>query len=380
MIPRFKPHYDFSDWVAAFSFHKKAVVNYEQLFSAKFGCNHGVMFSYGRTGIYALLKTWGLSGVEVICPAYTCVVVANAIVLSGNTPVFVDCEKDGFNMDLEGIEKAITKNTRVVVPTHIFGYPMNVVKVQQIVEAAEIKYGNKIYVIQDCAHSFGARFNGDLVSTYGDAAIFGANISKIINSIYGGMVITNDEMLARKLRKWREENAAHASLRKSLKRLMYFIAVSFAFNNIIYSLVNWMERNGVLDYFVKYYDENIIDLPKDWLDAPVELEARVGISQLKKYDSIVAARRIEARQLIEEMQSYGDVSMPAYNCDATYSHIVAVVDNKDEWIEKYRKKGMQLGEVIEYSIPMLKSYRVYCKKRPEISYFYSRHIINFPIA
>ena len=126
MIPRFKPQYDITDWVAALKPTSGNITRYEKEFASKFGRNYGVMFSHGRTGIYALLNVWGLKEAEIICPAYTCVVVPNAIVLSGNIPVFVDCEENGFNMDLAGIRKAITHKTRVIIPTHLFGYPMDV--------------------------------------------------------------------------------------------------------------------------------------------------------------------------------------------------------------------------------------------------------------
>ena len=100
LIPRLKPNYSFSDWLAVFNiFQKNSIEKYEQEFAKKFENNHGVMFQHGRSGIFALLRVWALKKDEVICPAYTCVVVPNAIVLSGNVPVFVDSSKDSFNMD-----------------------------------------------------------------------------------------------------------------------------------------------------------------------------------------------------------------------------------------------------------------------------------------
>ena len=101
LIPRLKPYYTLSDWVASISiFQKNPIETYEKVFSKKFENKYGVMFQHGRTGLYALLKIWGLENDEVICPAYTCVVVPNAIVLSDNIPVFVDSDKESFNMDL----------------------------------------------------------------------------------------------------------------------------------------------------------------------------------------------------------------------------------------------------------------------------------------
>lgn len=264
LTPRLKPNYTFSDWLTVLNiFQKNPIESYENEFAKKFENDYGVMFQHGRTGLYALLKVWGLENDEVICPAYTCVVVPNAIVLSGNVPVFVDSDKNSFNMDLKLLEDSITEKTKAIVVTHIFGYPMDVVKVQQIVKNAEQKYGHKIYVIQDAAHSYGAKWEGKLITKYGDAAIFGSNISKIINSIFGGMVITNSKETFDKLKSWRKNNTKVIGFSKSIKRFIYFVAVNFAFNSYIYGFVNWLERIGALDRFVKYFEEDKIYFPTD---------------------------------------------------------------------------------------------------------------------
>jgi len=378
MIPRFKPQYDITDWIAALKPTSGNITRYEHEFAVKFGRKYGVMFSYGRTGIYALLNVWGLKEAEIICPAYTCVVVPNAIVLSGNIPVFVDCEDGGFNMSLTGIREAITEKTRVIIPTHLFGYPMDVETIQEIVEEAENKYGHKIYIIQDCAHGYGAKWQGQLVTKYGDAAIFGSNISKIINSIFGGMVITDDKELVNKLNEWKKKNIIDYGWKKTIQRFLYFFSVNIAFNKVIYRIVNYLERSGYLDHFVKYYDENCIDMPHDWNFAPSEIEARIGLNQLKKYDEIIKTRKNNAIKLIDTMESNDAIWMLPFNDGATYSHLVGVVENRKKWIEKYYRKGIQLGVLIEYSVPEMKAYSKYKKNCPNASK-YSRSTINLPI-
>jgi perosamine synthetase len=381
MIPRFKPRYGWAEWKAAFTFWSRGnIPKYEKTFAEKFKCEHGVMFPHGRTGIFALLKVWELEQAEVICPAYTCVVVPHAIVLSGNIPVFVDCEEGSFNMSLEGISRAVTEKTRVIIPTHLFGYPMDVHTVQGIAEEASRKYGHKIYVVQDCAHSFGAKWRGDLVTTYGDATIFGSNISKLINSIFGGIVITGEEALAVKLRVWRERNLIDKDWLKSLMRLFYFVAVGFAFHPVFYGFVHWLERKGLLNRFVKYYDEDAIDFPADWNHATVEIEARVGMVQLRRYDRIIEDRRILAKRLVEEFGARDDVFMLPFDDGATYSHIVAMVEDRSQWVDLYLSKGEQLGTLIEYSVPSIKTYRKYAKDECEVSYSYKDRTINFSTA
>jgi perosamine synthetase len=234
LIPRLKPFIGLREVVAALSPSSGKIIQYEKAFAAKFGCEYGVMFSHGRSALYALLKSWNLSNDEIICPAYTCVVVQHAVVLSGNVPVFVDCEKDQPNMDLKLLESTITEKTRAVIATHLFGYPMNVVELQQIVERAEKQYGHKIYVIQDVAHSYGAEWNGKLVTTFGDAAFFGSNISKIMTSIFGGMLITNSKQTFDAIHSYRADNFKKSGFVKALNRFVYLIAIVIAFNEVIY--------------------------------------------------------------------------------------------------------------------------------------------------
>ncbi len=381
MIPRFKPRYGWAEWKTAFTFWSRGnIPQYEKAFAEKFKREQGVMFPHGRTGIFALLKVWELDQVEVVCPAYTCVVVPHAIVLSGNIPVFVDCEQGSFNMNLKGIHRAITEKTRVIIPTHLFGYPMDVHAVQEIAEEASRRYGHKVYVVQDCAHSFGAKWRSELVTTYGDAAIFGSNISKLINSIFGGMVITGEEALAVKLRVWRDKNLIEKGWLKSLMRLFYFVAVGLAFHPNFYGFVHWLERKGLLNRFVKYYDEDAIDFPTDWNHAPAEIEARVGLVHLRRYDHIVENRRRLANRLVEEMSGRDDISMLPFEDGATYSHIVALVEDRDLWVNRYRRKGEQLGILIEYSVPSIKTYCRYAKDGFEVSDSYKDRTINFSTA
>lgn len=378
LTPRLKPNYTFSDWIAVLDiFQKNPIESYEQEFASKFENRYGVMFQHGRTGLYVLLKIWGLENDEVICPAYTCVVVPNAIVLSGNIPVFVDSSKDGFNMDLELLEYAITDKTKAIVVTHIFGYPMDVLKVQKIVKKAEQKFGHKIYVIQDAAHSYGAKWQGELVTKYGDAAIFGLNISKIINSIFGGMVITNSKDTFDKLKVWRSNNTRKATFSKSFKRFAYFAAVNVAFNAYVYGFVNWLERIGALDRFVKYFEEDKIYFPDDWDVMPSNIEARVGRNQLKKYDYIIGNRIKNAKNWIARLKDEDIIFFDDID-GATYSHCTGLVEDRNQWLEAYRKKGIQLGIIIEYSIPYMEVYQQYKRGEYEVSLAYSKKSINFP--
>jgi len=379
LIPRLKPNYSFTDWLAMCNiFKKNTIITYEKKFAKKFENQYGVMFSHGRTALYALFKIWGLHNDEIICPAYTCVVVPNAIVLSGNIPVFVDCAQTSFNMSLDKLASAITEKTRAIIVTHLFGYPMDVEKIQEIVRAAELQYDHKIYVIQDVAHSYGAKWKGHLVTTFGDASIFGCNISKMINSIFGGMLLTNNSADYELLLAWRNDNLTRKPIVKSLKRFCYFVATNICFNTYCYSIVNWLERQGFLDKFVKYYEEDKIDFPNDWNYYPANIEARIGISQLNKYENIVKTHITAARAWQLLLKDH-NITFMAEQEFCTYSHCVGLVENRQAWIEHFRKQGIQLGILIEYAIPYMTAYEKYKIHEYPNSLYYSEHTVNFPV-
>jgi len=380
MIPRLKAPLRFSEWVASLTPGRHAVPRFEAAFAAKFEMPHGVSFAYGRSGIFYLLKAWGLEGAQVILPAYTCVVVAHAVVRSGNIPVFVDAVLPDFNMSLDHVEHAITEKTRVVIGTHLFGYPLNVKRLQAIIANAEQTHGHKIYVIQDCAHSFGAKWEGERVSSYGDAAIYGLNISKTITSIFGGMVLCRDNGLAEKLRRLREQDAKKPSILKSWKRFFYLSAVMIGFHRFFYGWVNRLERRtSWLDRLTVYYRPDEIDFPKDFADPLLPIEARVGLRQLKRYEEVVEHRRTLFRYYRKVLEKFPDLELPPEVEGATYSHFVCLTEHRQRWLDWGLRSGLQLGRLIEYAIDQLPAYRAYARNPCPVAARIKDRTVNFPM-
>ncbi len=353
MIPRLKPTQGIEELLAIASpSSNKDIEEFESSFAKLMGAKYAIAFPYGRTGLVFLLKALGIENKEIICPAYTCVVVPHAIITSGNEPVFIDCCEEDFNMNLDIAEGAINQNTGAIIVTSIFGYPVNLNRLDQIRE----KYP-KLIIIQDCAHSFSADWKGRPVQKAGDAAIFGLNISKMIHSIFGGMVITDRDDIAKRLYEIRDEHIVKPSWTKELKRRFYLFAVYFAFSDLFYSSVNVLERSGIINRFVKYYDESIIDMPSDFLIGMTGVEAKVGKIQIKRYNQIVENRRKVAEYYNQHLQNLGNLILPPIIEGATYSHYVPRMDKRDDLIVFARKRGVQLGRLIEYSIPEMESYR-----------------------
>ena len=382
MIPRLKPYLGKEEFLALFQYRPEAVEHFENEFARTFEAHHAIAFPYGRSALWAFFKALGIESAEVVMPAYTCVVVAHAVVLSGNRPRFVDITLYDYNMDLAQFADAINERTRVVIPTHLFGYPMDIDAVDQIVRTAEARYGHKIWVIQDCAHSFGAKWKGKLVCSQGDLALFGLNISKTITSIFGGMLTTNDDDLAERLRSWCDAHFKQPLLLKKLARQLYLLAVYPAFQENFVGLVYWLgENTPLLDRLTKaYHLDEKIHFPPDYLDRMLALDAQVGLAQLRKYTEIVERRRKHAHNYSEQLQGVAGLELPPLIDGATYSHYVARVTDRSKILQKLARQGIQLGELIEYSIPHMKYYTEYVNsiEYPN-SYFSSQNTINLPI-
>jgi perosamine synthetase len=350
MIPRLHPSVGLADVIAALA-GRHCAEDFEADFARLMGQAHALAFPYGRTGLIMLLEALGFKDREIILPAYTCVVVAHAIVLSGNRPVFIDSEPGGFNMDLEKACHAITDATAAIIATSIHGYPVDLDRLDKI--AADHP---RIVILQDCAHSFAASWKGRPVQRAGRAAIFGLNISKLITSIFGGIVTTDDAELAARLKAIRDMRI-EAGGGRSLDRILYLAAALTALSPIAFEVVKRVSQTGLIDRFIRYYDEQQIDMPVDYLRGLGRAEGSLGVRQIASYGEIISRRRRIAAYYDAELAEIFPQSRPPLVDGATYSHYVLRVRDPDQLCSVALKHGIELGRVIDYCIPDMPAYR-----------------------
>ena len=197
---------------------QSVIRSYEDSFAAAAGCAHAYSFASGRMGLYAILEALGVTdGDEVVIPAFTCVVVPNAILYRGAVPVYVDIDPRAFNIDVAKAEAAITSKTKALYAQHTFG---NICDVEALRSLAK-KHG--LYLIEDSAHALGLEYNGRKVGSLGDVSFFSTDHSKYISTGLGGMVTTNDSRLAAKIAEIQLKSPFMPvnDLRKSLKLFMF---------------------------------------------------------------------------------------------------------------------------------------------------------------
>ncbi|MDY6836617.1 MAG: DegT/DnrJ/EryC1/StrS family aminotransferase [Thermodesulfobacteriota bacterium] len=204
MIPVFEPLIDRQeiDAVVAALEHGeisgtfgKSIPNFEQKFSEYCGCKYGVAVNSGTSGLHLAAAAADIgAGDEVLVSASTNIATALAAVHNGAVPVPVDSENVTWNLDLELIERLVTPNTRAIIPVHLFGHPVDMDRLM------EIAIRHDLVVIEDCAESHGATCRGKMTGGFGDMGCFSFYANKVITTGEGGMVITNDESLAERLR------------------------------------------------------------------------------------------------------------------------------------------------------------------------------------
>lgn len=167
----------------------------EKAFRKYFKTKFAVSFLSGRTALWAILKSLGIGkDDEVLLQAYTCVVVGNAITSLGAKSVWVDIDPETFNMDVVDFNKKISPKAKAVIVQHTFGQALGVEKIIEIAKKCNL------FIIEDCAQSLGGEYQGKKLGTLGDAAFFSFGRDKIISSVFGGMVITNNKKIGEKLK------------------------------------------------------------------------------------------------------------------------------------------------------------------------------------
>jgi dTDP-4-amino-4,6-dideoxygalactose transaminase len=156
-----------------------------------FGAKHAKLVNSWTNGAVATLLAMDISpGDEVIVPAMTFIATANVVELVGARPIFIDCDPDTLLITPELVKSAITKNTKAVIPVHMYGQMCDVKAIREILPKDQ-----KISIIEDCAHTFEAKFNGEHPGKYSDASIFSFYATKNVTCGEGGAIITNDSIL-----------------------------------------------------------------------------------------------------------------------------------------------------------------------------------------
>lgn len=285
---------------------KKFVMgDYEQTFSKEFSKVHGSKYSVGcsngTSAITVALRSLGIkAGDEVITPANSFFATPEAIYEVGAKPVFIDCDPDTYAMKFSDIEKAITPNTKAIIPVHLYGNPTPMKDIVNLCEK------HNLYLIEDCAQAHLASIDGKAVGTFGEFGTFSFYPGKNLGA-YGdaGAVITQDEKLLKTA-------SMHINHGRTKKYEHEFCAGNFRMDGI---------QAAILSVKAKYISK--------WTDQ------RIAAAQ--KYDEIFKSKGFKVLKVNP-------------NSKCAYHLYPIEVSNRDEVISHLKNNDIGCG--VHYPIPL----------------------------
>jgi perosamine synthetase len=235
---------------------------FERMTTQLTGCKHAIAVCNGTMALFAGLKALGIGpGDEVIVPNFTFIASANAVILAGATPVLCEVREDSFCLDVAKAEQAVTPRTKSVMPVHLYGQSADMDEVMAFAK----RHG--LSVIEDAAEAIGVRFAGKHVGTFGDVGILSYYGNKTVTCGEGGMVLTNNDALAKAARRLKNYGRDQKGT---------FVHESIGFN---FSFT--------------------------------DLQAAVGIAQMRKMPAIVRKKREIHDRYVEELRDLPDFQ-PVY--------------------------------------------------------------------
>lgn len=178
-----------SGWISS---HGKFVKKFEKKFAKYIGVKYAVSCASGTSALLLLWKTLNLKlGDEIIMQSLTFSADGFALKQSGAKIIFADCEPKSFCISLDDVKKKISKKTKVISPTHLYGYSADMDKLRELCSE------RNIYLVEDCSQSTGSKFKGKMLGSFGDYNIHSFH-NKLIASGEGGMITTNSRKFAEK--------------------------------------------------------------------------------------------------------------------------------------------------------------------------------------
>jgi perosamine synthetase len=195
------------------------VREFETKWSEFTGAKHSIAVTSCTTGLHLSLAALGLQpGDEVILPAFTWISTANVVEHLGAKVVFCDIDLDTFNLDVSSLASLVSPRTKAILPVHLFGMAADMTPVMDFAQK------HSLWIIEDAACGFGSRYHGQHVGTLGHAGVFSFHPRKAITTGEGGMITTQDDALAVKLRRLRDHGAEMSDLQRHLGARPYLLA------------------------------------------------------------------------------------------------------------------------------------------------------------
>ena len=388
-IPRFSPSFSPPEALLAFRYllqdgpNDEIVSRFERRFADYIGVKHAVMVPSARYGFYLLLRAYGIGqGDEVIIPGLTYFAIPAMVPLLGAKPVFADIGRKTHVLDPDAFAASIGPNTRAVVPTHLFGTPCDM---ERICEIAKEK---NIVVIEDCAQSTGALFQGKRVGAWGDAAYYTFGLTKNITTLSGAMITTNNDQIASDIRS-EIDSGGYGSRKKMAKEVLTGLAMYVATHPKIYwatvhpavVLGNYLGKDPIHERFGEVecrYDA--IPTRYKAQGRALAVQAAVGMKQLDRIEALNGARCRNGKKLDDALAGMANLETPEYplGAEPIYMSFVVHHQNRDAFAKALRSRGVDttVGYMSDLSDhPLFAEYKASC---PNATYAFT-NLLHIPV-
>jgi perosamine synthetase len=278
MIPIAKPYLTSEDAQAAYDTimtgwitQGPRVQEFEEKFAAYTGASYAVAVSNCTTGLHLAMIVAGIgANDEVICPSMSYIATANSIMYVGAKPVFAEVDPATYNLDVLDVEKRITPKTKAILLVHQIGMPADIDAFRALCDK------HKLILIEDAACAAGCSYNGKKIGSHSDLVCFSFHPRKVISTGDGGMVTTNNEAFASRMKLLRQHGmSVNAGVRHGSSKVIFEDHVEVAYN---YRMT--------------------------------DIQAAVGIRQLEKLDWIISERRKIADQYLTAFADIPFIRLP----------------------------------------------------------------------
>ena len=277
------------------------IKKFEEKMANYIGVKYAIAVNSGTSGLHLCVRSLGIKdGDEVITTPFSFIASSNCILFERAKPVFVDIDEKTLNIDISKIEEKITPKTKAILPVHIFGQPCQMDKIMEIAK----KYN--LAVIEDACEALGSEYKNKKVGAFGNAGVFAFYPNKQITTAEGGMIVTNDENIAKLCKSMRNQGRS--------------------------------ENDSELHHTMLGYNYRMI-----------EMSAALGAAQMERIDDILLKRQKVAGLYSEKLKTIEGINIPYVGPDVKMSWFVYVirldknifgVEERNNIILKLRKKGI----------------------------------------
>ena len=322
---------------------KNTCLELEKKFKEYLEIKHAFTFNSGRTAFLAILKGLNIEKGEVMLQAFTCNAVVNPIIKARLKPVFVDIDKETLNMDIFDLEKKISDQSKIVLVQHTFGLPADLERIQSICQK------HNLILIEDCAHSLGAEYNGKKLGIFGKAAFFSFGRDKVISSVFGGLAATNDENLARKIGEYRNkltESSCFWTFQQLLHPILnnFLVIPLYGFSGTGKWLLIFLQKIGLLSKAVKN-EEKQGKMSDNFAKKMPNKLALLALNQFNKLEKILKNQK-EIASFYQENLKNPDFILPDQDPERIYMRYSLLLKDKDtdKILKKARKQKIFLDD------------------------------------